>query len=239
MHDLVHQYGEGLTLHRVPEDAATERWLPPIGMGMQLESTDFLREAATPTVSTFWPLLLYYLASSASIGRRNPRYVEIGTQRGCSTLALLTAAEKYNGTVRSIDCDPACEAITRERLYEKHCESLLSRWTFTAGMSQSAAVEDGPIDFLLVDGSHIYESVCGDMARWGPQVRVGGLIALDDYTANMPGKVRWIQERWRRLQPMVVIGACAVIYRMPHHTAAFLQDERGKDSWEWYCEVRT
>ena len=48
-----------------------------------------------------------------------------------------------------------------------------------------------PIDFLYVDADHSYASVRDDLAAWWPRLRIGGLIAGDDYRSSLyPGLER-------------------------------------------------
>lgn len=37
------------------------------------------------------------------------------------------------------------------------------------------------IDFLLIDGDHRYEGVKADINNWYPKIKIGGIIAGDDY----------------------------------------------------------
>lgn len=48
--------------------------------------------------------------------------------------------------------------------------------------------DDDSIDFLYVDASHTYEGVLGDLRAWYPKVKVGGLIAGDDWCFEAAGE---------------------------------------------------
>jgi hypothetical protein len=45
---------------------------------------------------------------------------------------------------------------------------------------------DGYLDWVYVDGDHLYEAVRSDLALFAPKVRPGGLLAGDDY-----GRAGW------------------------------------------------
>jgi hypothetical protein len=45
----------------------------------------------------------------------------------------------------------------------------------------AAAFPDESFDWVYVDGNHLYEHVCGDLACYDPKVKPGGLMAGDDY----------------------------------------------------------
>jgi len=45
--------------------------------------------------------------------------------------------------------------------------------------------ENGPIDFLFIDGDHSYEGCRGDIEAWRPHVKRGGIIALHDYQKDV------------------------------------------------------
>lgn len=151
------------------------------------------------------------LARHASLGRPKPKLVEIGTQVGHSTRALLAVAAMMDAHVYSFEIDAKCGEGKLKAWVE--ARGLTDRWTFTAGRSQDATpVEDA--DFLLVDGDHSYDAVCADMILHATKVRPGGVIVLDDYHVMFPGKNRWVQERWRELQPLT-IGPWAILIKQP------------------------
>lgn len=51
---------------------------------------------------------------------------------------------------------------------------------------------DGSIDFLMIDGSHVYEDVIEDMRQWWPKMKSGGTFSGDDY--NWGGVNRAVKE---------------------------------------------
>jgi hypothetical protein len=134
--------------------------------------------------------------------------VEIGTQYGASTRVWLDATKPTGGLVHSIDIDAKC-ADLREEL---KLSGVADRWTFHHGRSQD--IEPMECDFLYVDGDHGYEAVCSDMARHGTKVVDGGLVVLDDYYHGWYGKIRWIDERWDVLDP-IVVGPTAIVRVTP------------------------
>ncbi|GAA4448269.1 class I SAM-dependent methyltransferase [Phytohabitans houttuyneae] len=50
------------------------------------------------------------------------------------------------------------------------------------------------IGVLVVDGSHSYETVRGDIHDYAPKVVPGGVVFLDDYSPTFPGVVRAVDE---------------------------------------------
>ena len=57
----------------------------------------------------------------------------------------------------------------------------------------AAGFEDASLDWVYVDGNHLYEYVRADLELFAPKVRPGGLLAGDDYGA--PG---WWEDGVRR-----------------------------------------
>jgi predicted O-methyltransferase YrrM len=42
-------------------------------------------------------------------------------------------------------------------------------------------VQDGSLDFVYIDAAHDYENVKKDIEAWAPKVRIGGIVAGDDF----------------------------------------------------------
>lgn len=49
-------------------------------------------------------------------------------------------------------------------------------------------VPDGSLDFVFIDGNHVFDAVMQDLTLWAPKVRPGGVVAGHDYRvfANKP-----------------------------------------------------
>ena len=205
-------------------------WLPDHGwdsLGKAYAETMGVGDVAGVTCWT----VLFTLALQAGIGRTRPRFVEIGAQFGDSTVPLCLAAQRCNGYVWSIDCDATLEPAIRDRL---DALGLLQYWMFRPAPSQTLSPLSD-IDFLLVDGDHNYEAVVDDLTRWGTAVRPGGFILLDDYHLKFPGKMRWIQERWSEIDP-IIVGPYAII-RPPSDSKALMGSRISADAvaggWLW------
>ena len=51
----------------------------------------------------------------------------------------------------------------------------------------SSRYEDRSLDFVFIDGSHLYEAVKADIQAWLPKVKFGGFIGGHDYgNSNEP-----------------------------------------------------
>lgn len=49
-------------------------------------------------------------------------------------------------------------------------------------------VDDNSLDFVYIDAAHDYENVKADLKAWAPKVKVGGIIAGDDFYDFPSGK---------------------------------------------------
>jgi hypothetical protein len=70
----------------------------------------------------------------------------------------------------------AAFATAQQRLQRYDC-------TFMRMTSHDAAVNvpDGSLDFIYVDGNHLFDHVIADLTAWAPKVRTGGFVAGHDY----------------------------------------------------------
>lgn len=104
--------------------------------------------------------------------------IQVGAERGCSTLALLEACP--DTFIFSIDVGERPEE--RANL-EK---ALLNPSRVVRGLGRSQAIGAywpyfWEADLLFIDGDHRYVGVHEDIKRWAPIVKFGGLLALHDY----------------------------------------------------------
>lgn len=100
--------------------------------------------------------------------------VEIGTDVGNSTCALLLGVEEHGGHVTSIDINPKCAGNFNH-----------PQWTFINKSSQDIDINAVPtwadhIDLLYVDGDHSYKAAKHDIEYFGKLVTRGGLILVHD-----------------------------------------------------------
>jgi hypothetical protein len=50
-------------------------------------------------------------------------------------------------------------------------------------------IEDESLDFMYIDANHYYESVKGDISKWYPKVKKGGIFGGHDYL-----KINWYED---------------------------------------------
>ena len=105
----------------------------------------------------------------------NPIIINIGAERGVSTLAMLEA--RPAAIIYSIDvdtCEGELENAQKAGLDTTRIVRLLGRsqdigevWSFT-------------VDFIWVDGDHSYEGVKGDILAWARHLVPGGIMVFHD-----------------------------------------------------------
>ncbi len=121
------------------------------------------------------------LVSVKSLDFADPTIINIGAERGTSTLAMLE--ERPDAIIFSADvgpCESEKENIHKAGLDEARIIRLLGRsqdigrfWPFY-------------VDFVWVDGDHRYEGVKDDTESWLPKTHKGGIFAFHDYFENDP-----------------------------------------------------
>lgn len=100
--------------------------------------------------------------------------VELGTRRGESTIALLSAAKEIGGKVYSIDIDPCL--VAKERIKTL---GLQEHWVFIQGDDLKVEWET-PIDHLFIDTTHMFDQTLKELEKWEPFVKHGGIITIHD-----------------------------------------------------------
>jgi len=110
---------------------------------------------------------------------------EIGTQRGLFARTLCT----HNPNLHLICVDPwkAYNSVSQERQNDFYAQAMSNlqgmNITFIKKWSMDAIqdVPDGSLDFVYIDGNHIFDYAIMDIIHWVPKVRKGGIVALHDY----------------------------------------------------------
>jgi hypothetical protein len=142
--------------------------------------------------------------------------VEIGSYRGRSTSCLAfgcRGTKKHVYAVDSFDGN-VWESQYRSPFNEfeqniKRCE-LSSYVEPVRGLSGEVAKSwSKSIQFLFIDGSHVYEDVLGDFASFLPHVVPGGIIAFHDVCESKPG----VWKAWNEIikQQLTNVGYCSSI----------------------------
>jgi len=82
------------------------------------------------------------------------------------------------------------EAKQRLRPYDKGQIDFLKMTSEDA----ASAILDDILDFVYIDGNHVYKDVQKDIQLWSKKVSPGGLIAGHDYYEDEPGVIRAVEE---------------------------------------------
>jgi predicted O-methyltransferase YrrM len=169
-----------------------------------------------PEVAEFYSVMASRVPHDGAI-------VEVGVAYGRSLAYLveaLAAVDKRNVRVFGVDVWSdfmGCErddwigerARALKAIYESpraaaaaqlevHCPSAMNvaRLVHMASLAASLALAPhGPFDLVFIDAEHTYESIAADVVAWEPHVKRGGVLAGDDYDADMfPGLVRGVDK---------------------------------------------
>jgi predicted O-methyltransferase YrrM len=158
---------------------------------------------------------------SRYVAKAKDTLVEIGAAYGASAVLMLVNAPS-SAKIHSIDPFTTDSMGTFQASSEKCQKSVLralkilkmpetiNRWHLHTQPSYEAVCSwQGLIDFLYIDGSHIYEAVRKDFDDWYPFVKKGGYILLHDsrreenaqneqYARGWPGPTKLAQELKKR-----------------------------------------
>jgi hypothetical protein len=81
----------------------------------------------------------------------------------------------------------------------------------------STHFQNGELDFVYIDASHVFEHVVADLAAWIPKVRKGGIISGHDYRSVVNDFDLHVVEavsgytRAHKISPWFILGSKAVI----------------------------
>ena len=117
--------------------------------------------------------------------------VELGTNRGCSAIAVGRLIQSWGGHITCVDkwatgpnlvgLDVFVATVAAAglagtiRMLQATTADGARRW------AEAKRRWAGEIDYLYVDADHSYAGCLADLELWWPFLRVGGLIAGDDY----------------------------------------------------------
>jgi len=118
---------------------------------------------------------------------------EIGTQRGLFSKVLFEGIPNL-----SLTCvDPWAEyyAASQQRqdaIYDLAVKNLQGlNVTFLRKPSLEGVKEfaDETLDFVYIDGDHLFDAVVQDIIAWMPKIKLGGIMALHDYHTEVGADV--------------------------------------------------
>ncbi len=151
--------------------------------------------------------------------------VEIGTQRGYYASDLC----KANPDLELICVDPwtkydGYRATQTQKQYDDHYNAAVKRLAdynvrIIRDFSPDAAIvfDDESLDFVYIDGNHLYDSVMADLEAWTPKVRKGGIISGHDYfypstrhnaRNDVPRAVKEYMKK-NEISPLYIVGTKA------------------------------
>jgi predicted O-methyltransferase YrrM len=138
---------------------------------------------------------------------RPERFVELGTYRGCSFFAALSAAKACGHTMQATAID-SWQGDPHSRFFEGEpfmreveagiaaigLPATIMRKTFEEAVSD---FEDGQIDLLHIDGFHTYEASMGDFRTWLPKLSARGVVLFHDIAVRQADFGVW--RTWEEL----------------------------------------
>ena len=107
---------------------------------------------------------------------------EIGVDRGTFSEYMFSAIPNLH----LLCVDPWCWEQRGEERY-KTTSDKLAQYNATiirkTSLDASFDIEDESLDFVYIDGNHVFDYAMVDLILWAKKVKIGGLIALHDYYA--------------------------------------------------------
>ena len=109
------------------------------------------------------------------------RVLEIGTSNGYSTIWLADAVQATNGSLVSLEIDPARTALAREHLARAGLDDVADLRTADAGQALAAFADDA-FDLVFLDAERpAYPGYWPDLVR---TLAPGGLLAVDNVLSH-------------------------------------------------------
>jgi hypothetical protein len=147
----------------------------------------------------------------------NFKFLEIGVYQGqvISLVSFLSKRYGKNGSVFGLTpLSNVDDAFSKHHNvnYEERIATLYQTFgldasdlTIIEGLSNDAepirkSLKEGPYDCVYIDGGHDYDTVTSDISIFGPQVKSGGLLVMDDSANFLQIPDGLIRMNWRGLE---------------------------------------
>jgi len=160
---------------------------------------------------------LTYLAAALSAYPWDGRsvVVEIGAYVGSTSAFMAKVLQQLGHRVPILSIDPFERAvpgpIDPQGIYGAYLKTIREHGVedvclpLVAFSKDAAPVVPDTIGVLVVDGGHEYPVVRGDLHDYGPKVRPGGFIFIDDYSDPFPGVRRAVDEYFVETRPFTIV----------------------------------
>lgn len=125
--------------------------------------------------------------------------VELGSNRGCSAIAVARLIRTWGGHLTCVD---RWQVGPTEVDAQTFADNVVAAGVSDViGMIQATTVDAaaqwaGRIDYLYIDADHTREGCALDLEQWWPFLVVGGLIAGDDYDDVSGDPRRGVTAAW-------------------------------------------
>jgi predicted O-methyltransferase YrrM len=149
----------------------------------------------------------FYSHFAENILKDGMNIVEIGAFLGQSTafMAQKIKSKKLNVKFTVIDHWRGSDGLENEPknhdMFKQFCDNMADcdvRDVITILKKDSIEAANDfanqSLDLVFIDASHDYENVKKDIAAWLPKVKVGGILAGDDYHPTWNGVVKAVDE---------------------------------------------
>ena len=94
--------------------------------------------------------------------------------------------------------------LCKEKLVDYKKQYVLFRMPSVKG---ARMIADGSLDFVYIDGQHMYKHIRKDIKAWYPKVREGGFIGGHDYNSATEGVIRAVNELRDKTQKKLYTSA--------------------------------
>ncbi len=141
---------------------------------------------------------------------------EVGVFMGshCKRILETTQVEKLYGVDPYVNYDDPTNIMMSNNYFELFFHKVIdklsvfkNRFELVRDFSNHGArlFQDESLDFIFLDANHTYVAVKEDLELWWPKLKVGGIMAGDDYATRHPGVPRAVDEFFMKKGKLVTL----------------------------------